>query len=414
MRQWLSCVLTRYAYVTFRMVAEDGSGYCYQAFQVLDLERRNIVIRPFMDMDEQAEQEGLYIVTLQPLQIWREDDLQQLPETLETFIVHDPVKVDVITAIGISADSRSAVWGARLSDIEGCTQLHDKELLVSRPVDLMGSRVPVLSLLDELQVRGFTGIDEVVHHRQDLLSYDRRRPSGRRSYFQCVLHTGALAQRGVLEFHSSGSNAYFEALLRSKRKVRAGLLAIEYRRMLAIERGDDLALAALAAAGGPSLQRPAGKRKAKAKAKALEAGQPPPPQLALEAGQPPAGGDEESEGSVFGGSFQPRPEGAGSAGHGDQGAASPEREVAVAGPPASVAASRRSRLGLPAGVPAQILGSAVLLVRGRLSDTHIYHDRITVRCTNPAHKKCAKSRSLVMLQNKFGRVARRFSWELGL
>lgn len=78
-------------------------------------------------------------------------------------------------------------------------------------------------------------------------------------------------------------------------------------------------------------------------------------------------------------------------------------EVAsVIGPPPSEAASRRSRGSrLPAFVPDEINGMPVSFVQGRLSMTHTYHDRLSVRCSNPAHT-CTKSRSLGLLRDKFG------------
>ena len=394
LRQWFSKVLCRFEYITLRVIGEDGTLE-HQAFQLLDLERRNIIVRPFMDLDDQAEQEGLYIVTAQPLHIWRHADLRQLPETLTTFVVHDPVKVDIITAIGLAPDSRKGVlaWKAQQSDVEDCIELHNKELLLERPMDLVSAGVPVLSLLDDMHARGFSGIDEVVHHTPAVRHYDRRRASARRPYFQCILHMEALAKKGVVEFHSGGSNPYFEALLRGKHKVRPGLAAIEYRRMLAFEAGDELALASLGIRR--ESDRTLATPKAGAKAKALQQ----PPQVGVEAGQPLVEDEERDEASVFGGSL---PEIAVELGEYSHGPAAPSEPASVAGPAASIAASVRTRGALPPGVPTHILGAAVLFVPGRLSETHTYHDRITIRCTNSGHPKCTKSRSLNMLHKKYG------------
>lgn len=398
LRQWFSTVLRPYEHLTLRVVGEDGMLH-HQAFQFLDLERHNMIVRPFMDKDQQAEEEGLYTVTMQPLQLWRQGDLQQLPETLDAFAVDDPLKVDIITAVGVSDDCRQGIvaWKARQSDVEGCVELHAKEPLLARPVNFMCKKVPVLSLLDELHSRGFVGVEEVVNHTADVAHYDRRRASGRRPYFQCVLHMDALAKKGVLSFHSVGSNAYFEALLRGKGQVRTGLPALEYRRMLASEGGDDLAVASLAVANRPKRKRAPPKAGAKTRAKAKASRRSP--QLALEAGPQALADEDSSEGSVFGGSAPSIPEAAGPEGNGH---GAPSEQASVAGPAASVAASRRSRFVMPPGIPAQILGSSVLFVAGRISDTHTYHDRLTIRCTNPAHAKCAKSRSLVLMKKKYG------------
>ena len=105
--------------------------------------------------------------------------------------------------------------------------------------------VLVLALLAELEKGGFIGVDRALAHVAGLKEFDRRKPSSRRSYFQCVPQQADLAAKGIPRFDSNGTQAFFEAMLRGKGPIVAGLPAIEYKKMLAKEKDDELALLAL-------------------------------------------------------------------------------------------------------------------------------------------------------------------------
>lgn len=168
LRQWFSMLLCRYEYLTLHMVDADGHQ-SFQAVQVLDVERRNIVVRPFLDADDEAENEGLHTISIQPLEVWCGQSNPEHAGFLQTFVLVSPSKVDVISACGADRDCRKNVfaWQPRLSDVDGCVELHSPELLANRALDMMGAQTPVLSLLDALDRRGFTGVDEVVCHTAD-------------------------------------------------------------------------------------------------------------------------------------------------------------------------------------------------------------------------------------------------------
>lgn len=57
------------------------------------------------------------------------------------------------------------------------------------------------------------------------------------------------------------------------------------------------------------------------------------------------------------------------------------------------------------GRPLFILGAKVSLVPGRVTLTHTYFDRLSVRCTNEEHTKCQKSRSTSLMRDRFGERA---------
>lgn len=377
LRQWFGAMLRRFDYMTLTVVGEGG-GVSYQALQLLDLERKSLVVRPFVDTDEAAELQGLYTVSWQPLQRWGERIEATPCQSMTVFVFQEPAKVDIVTACGVSFESRRGilVWEANLSDVDGCVDLCRPTPLLARPVDLAGAQAPVLSLLDALGERGFVGVDEAV--LSGVLQYDHRNICGRRAYLQCVLHMAKLTEKGITEFRSIGSAAYFVALLHGRSKVRPGLSAGDYRRQLAAERGDELALAALA------VSEQATRRRGRAKAKALL--QPPEAPLAIALAPQDGGSDGES---VFGGS--------------DQGAAAADRpavggEASAAHPPE---VGQEAAIP-PTGIPADILGQIVTFIPGRASATHSYAERISVTCSNPAHRKCSKSRSMAMFRDKRG------------
>lgn len=86
--------------MTVRVDDHEGPGKLL-AFQLLDLERKSIIVRPFVDASEEAEMRGLYVVSYQPLEVWS-GGVEQGPEVekLETFTLQSPAKADILTICG--------------------------------------------------------------------------------------------------------------------------------------------------------------------------------------------------------------------------------------------------------------------------------------------------------------------------
>lgn len=398
LRQWFAELLKPYDYMS--VLSRDHQGeQTIEVFQLLGLERKNIIVRPFIAAEEAAELQGLYVVPLQKLEVWGGGGRSSLrPDMLshiDTFVFEGPTKMDIIATIGGGLDKRRGifVWKARTSDVEGCVELFDRELLADRVVDPMSPRAPVLSLLDALSQQAYVGVDALVVHGPGVRQYDRRRLPSRRAYLQCVLRMDDLIARGVSQFSSVGSASFFEALLRSKKAVRPGLPAADYKRLLAIERGDDDALADLDARPKPPLPAPPAARR-----------RPAPPIV--------DGGDS-SDSSIVGcggsgggrkGDGAQRVERSlvGSDGEGSVvGVAGPAGAAAVVAVPEPLVAGQAGR-ALPPGVPAMICGVKVQFVAGRITATHTYVDRLSVRCSNDGHERCSKSRSLELLKERLG------------
>ena len=68
LRQWFSAALTEHSYLSLRTQAEDGCS-SVKIFQVLSLERRNIVVRGLPEELGDIEMEGLYTISAQPFEI---------------------------------------------------------------------------------------------------------------------------------------------------------------------------------------------------------------------------------------------------------------------------------------------------------------------------------------------------------
>lgn len=400
LRQWLATFLKPYDYMTVSVVGEDG-GRSILAFQLLDLERKNLIVRPFVDADDMADMSGLYSVKLQPLEVFRSSKAlanYASVQTLDTFLLQEPCQADILGACGGTLQGRKdiVVWQARQSDIEGCVELHNRQSLLNRATDLMSPSVPVLSLLDALHGRGFVGTGNTVEHHEGVLAYDSRRITSKRNYLQCVVHSERLAQKGVGSFSSIGSAAFFAALLHSKRQVSPGLPARRYRQILAAEQGDELALANLADGEGEADNEAL---EAMPKQRALQDRPAQPPQLQAR----PA--DDNDDSSVVGGASQderaPAPIVAlapDSGGEGSVVGAASDTEGAAAMVPAGAVVAGAA----PAGVPDFILGVKVSFVGGRHTATHTYANRLSVRCSNPTHHGCQKSRSIALLRDQLG------------
>jgi len=183
-----------------------------------------------------------------------------------------------------------------------------------------------------------------------------------------------LVAKGVGAFSSNGTSAYFDALLRSKTAVRAGLKAREYKRLLALEAEDHHRVA--------MLDRPA----VHEVRKRLQ----PPVVLATAVADDGEGSDHSS----IAGGFEDQPSV-------DAGAAPLDGIGAGAEPSVDAGAAPLGGIGAE-GLPSDIFGQRVSFLPGRNTATHVYSSRIGVKCSNPLHVGCSKSRSVTLLRDTLG------------
>ena len=145
LREFYAATLERYSFISFPVIGEEGLSETY-ACQLLDTERRNVVVRPFTTVDEDIELTGLYSVSMQPLSQWGGVRAVAGTNSIDVFLMDDPAKADLITACGVCVDARHhvKVWKTRRSDVEGCTEMYEPIPLTDVLVDLMGKSAPVL------------------------------------------------------------------------------------------------------------------------------------------------------------------------------------------------------------------------------------------------------------------------------
>lgn len=202
-------------------------------------------------------------------------------------------------------------------------------------------------------------------HMEGSRKFDCRCALGKRAYLQCVLALPELLKAGITKFESGWSNACYRLMFQTKRPVDPKMPAKEVRRLLAQATGDDVAAALLDSA--PALALPS------AQMQALPA---PPPigdadDSSIAGGQEPDAAPAKAAGFAASSSAQAVMDGADDEVAGDEGEAP-----------------------LPPVWPPTILGQSVSFIQGRHDTKWQYRNRISVKCRNPTHEKCAKSRSL--------------------
>lgn len=249
-------------------------------------------------------------------------------------------------------------------------QLTDPAPLRS-PMSLKSPRAPVLSLLDELHMNGWSGREEIVMHVQaSYKAYDERMIASKRSYLKCLLTLSELLSL-IGEFPSGEPPAFYELLLRGK-VVKAGKSAKEYRTELAALDGDLVESAVIAAEGSSTIVPPSLMDR-------------PPPAIADDGCSIYAGSDGGLDGDAPPAPAPPLADAPGDGGMED--AAEVFVEDAPPGQPL---------VGLPADIPwpARVLGQKLNTIKGRRGGGWSYEPRLSIACNNPADEGCSKSRSV--------------------
>ena len=184
-------------------------------------------------------------IEVQQYEVWRSQELPMDPQMLEAFVVEDPQQVNIMDWIGYDfADRhRCRQWSPQLSDLDGCKAFASPALL--RPlVPLCSEKVPVLSLVEELEALGWVAVLRVVEHRNlPPKVYDSRSVS--RPYLQCLLANTHLVEHGAVCFCSRLSQAHYRLLLKAPATDIGKLSSAQCSAMLKELAGNDLQIAAL-------------------------------------------------------------------------------------------------------------------------------------------------------------------------
>lgn len=382
LRQFFAACLTAPSFVSLRVVNEEGKHvHCF--FQVLSRETKPILVKTYEDYGGEQEQ-GLYTVSVQPYerlcggrpQVFRTDDQAMH----NVFAVRDPCLLDILLLAG-GRESRPHWWRwtPGLSDLDGCISLASPEPWAPK-LPLTSPCIPVLSLLDVLHDRGWASRDEMVNHQSpSWKAYDHRNIVSQRCYLQCLVSIDELLPL-VGPFPSGQPQAFYALMLKGKKPVQPGQGAKAYFKALALAGGDLVEAAALSSED--ALARSTHVSRA-------------PPAIADDDGSESVFGDDGGADETLAMVPEPQP----------PQPAQPMADDAddVVGDDGVIVAHRP----VPASVewPETLLGQAVRQVSGRSGSKWSYHPRLSVTCGNPAHDRCAKSRSTAMEVETYGRLA---------
>eukprot|EP00927_Polykrikos_kofoidii_P077883 TRINITY_DN74779_c0_g1_i1.p1 TRINITY_DN74779_c0_g1~~TRINITY_DN74779_c0_g1_i1.p1 ORF type:complete len:377 (+),score=74.07 TRINITY_DN74779_c0_g1_i1:167-1297(+) len=333
--------------------------------------------------DDDDNNEALYNCSVQAFARWSancdDDDDSAPPKTAEVFVFQDPSLVDLLSITGAKLESQRKWlrWETRASDVDGCLSLHSAKSLGPRG-NLSDRSVLVLLLPDALEAQGYRGeLGKVTHHLVGARQYACRRLESKRTFLQAVLAAGELFAAGVPSFASGRPSAYYALLLKTKKLPDPFAGAVVYKKKLAEMEGDPLTLKLLEKpAGGATLAIAIVAKPRRDRGKAL-----------LEvAGEP---GSSDDDVALHPPPLPPSPP------------PCPPASIEVGGDDGiAVVVADRPRL-LPK-FPREICGRHVKRIKGRQGGGWSYFDGASIKCNNPAHEQCQKSRSLALDMDIFG------------
>ena len=223
-REYLEMAIPQHGYISAaRPPSDDRKVSC---FQVLHKHRRHVLPEDKKKTQDPQPDEWL----VQEFEIWRGHEMDAKAPRLEVFLLKDPKYATVTELFGCDAAQRDTwrVGRARESDVQGCLCLQDWSTACPRK-SLKDLDVPVLSLLDALEEKGWRGRSEMVWHEQGALArvYDDRNIVHKRCYLQAVLAQDSLFAKGVRRFGSGKSAVYYKWLLRSPGAIDEALTTAE-------------------------------------------------------------------------------------------------------------------------------------------------------------------------------------------
>lgn len=287
------------------------------------------------------------------------------------FALSDPERIDLLALLGLECSARLRVhsWTAGPSDVAGCICLQGPERIEPTCSPSDPSAPPLLTML-RLRALGWRGAARAqVHSEGAPKVFDSRDASRKAAYFQLLLRLPEVWRKGYTELPSGQPQSFYRAVLVKHELVAPGAGDNAYKKLLA-DAGCDVGRDAQPKRMAFGRFAAASRRRLLNDVTAAE-----PDDFADIAGDSPDGVGAE-----------PLPE------SGDD----PVGQGARADEPASASSS--------AAWPAFISGVRVRIVAANPSDGYGYHERLAVRCSNPAHR-CTKSRSVQLHVDRWGRRA---------
>ena len=175
---------------------------------------------------------------VQPLDVWRGTELPLDAVKMESFVVESPVQINIMDWIGseFAHRHRCQVWKRQVSDLAGCQAWGDPQPLAAL-VHLSSDKVPVLSLIEELEGKGWTGVRrQLEHNNLPPLLYDARKPC--RPYLQSLLAIKYIFEHGCTKFRSGLSGAHYKLLLKDGKADLDAMTAADCQACLKRMHGD--------------------------------------------------------------------------------------------------------------------------------------------------------------------------------
>ena len=364
LREFLLVCLQPAMFVSLPIVEGDGTIVPYIC-QVLRLQPQVTTVKLFSD---DLNPKGLLDVAVQPLQRWSPvgNDPADLGHCIEVYVLEEPTRLDILKHIEPSFRSRSKMfqWKSGRSCLRGCLSLVDPvQLAPPGAWTLSHAKMPTLCLLDALREQGFRPVNRLVEHSTSTSKeFDGRKRVSKSQYFRCVLASGDLFAAGITSFKSNHSQTFYAYLMRFKKLPDPKQTAAQLQKLINDADTDEPCCTEL------SVRPPAAA--------------PPDPSIAWV--------DDTDD---------------------EQLAALPAPEPAVPEPVEDLDAAAAIEQAVIADLqdhdlapewPTHLDGVRLTVESENVDPAHHYHARLKIRCNNPEHLLCTKSRSTALQTEVFG------------
>ena len=364
LREFLLVCLQPAMFVSLPIVEGDGTIVPYIC-QALRLQPQVTTVKLFSD---DLNPKGLLDVAVQPLQRWSPvgNDPADLGHCIEVYVLEEPTRLDILKHIEPSFRSRSKMfqWKSGRSCLRGCLSLVDPvQLAPPGAWTLSHAKMPTLCLLDALREQGFRPVNRLVEHSTSTSKeFDGRQRVSKSQYFRCVLASGDLFAAGITSFKSNHSQTFYAYLMRFKKLPDPKQTAAQLQKLINDADTDEPCCTEL------SVRPPAAA--------------PPDPSIAWV--------DDTYD---------------------EQLAALPAPEPAVPEPVEDLDAAAAIEQAVIADLedhdlapewPTHLDGVRLTVESENVDPAHHYHARLKIRCNNPEHLLCTKSRSTALQTEVFG------------
>ena len=149
MAEWLVSTMTKYIFICVVALDPAPGAPKMSCFQILSIKPKQAMVKTF---DQAAPSRYGLRARIQPLEIWRANELTELTEELNCVVVSGPEDVDLLKIC--STDPQNRVCISRVfqvpSDLDG-TMSFSNPTPLAPACELQDDRIPVLCLLDEFE-----------------------------------------------------------------------------------------------------------------------------------------------------------------------------------------------------------------------------------------------------------------------